>query len=111
RRTPGAAVEMPYESEFHLRSLVLALLAAAATCAVTLLAMGLLHGASVEFDLALWILPLYVAGALLTAVLFALPVLFVMRPMGLVNRWSTMLVGAALGAFNGWMSVRQGSVP
>ena len=99
---------MLYRHEFHLGSLALALLATAGTCAITLLAVGLLHGSPVDFAISLIYLVFSFMGSLFLATLFGLPVLFVMRPMGLVNRWSTMLVGAIIGTVTGWMTASEG---
>jgi len=97
--------------EFHLRSLALALLATAATCAVSLLLLGLFHATrSLDFLLSIIVLGIYFVGSLGVAALLGLPILFVLRPMGLVNGWSTMLVGAILGAVVGWTAPGESSL-
>ena len=92
---------------FHLRSLLLALVAAAATSAVSLLGLGLLTATQRDPSTLLLVLVLYFAGSLLYVVLFALPILFVLRSMGLVNWWSMLLVGAIIGIVVGWNSLQQ----
>jgi len=96
---------MPYQThrEFHLGSLALALFAAAATCAVSLLLLGLLHAtSSLGLVLSIIVLGIYFVGSLGVAAFLGLPILFVLRPMGLANGWSTTLVGAILGGVVGW---------
>ena len=89
--------------EFHLRSLALALLAAAATCAASLLLLGLFHAtSSLGLVLSIIVFGIYFVGSLGVAALLGLPILFVLRPMGLANGWSTTLIGAILGTVVGW---------
>jgi len=98
-------MDMPYQThrEFHFRSLALALLASAATCAASLLLLGLLHARSaLDFLLALILLGIYFVSSLGVTALLGLPILFVLRPMGLANGWSTTLIGAILGGVVGW---------
>jgi hypothetical protein len=96
---------MSYQTqrEFHLKSVALALLAAAAACAASLLLLGLLHATrSLGLVDAILIFGIYFVGSLGVAALLGLPILFVLRPMGLANGWSTVLIGATLGALVGW---------
>jgi hypothetical protein len=97
---------MPRETDpaFHVPSLVLAVLAAAATCAVSLELVGLLYSGKFAGLLGVLILPVYFLGALITATAFGLPMLLILRALGLLNLWSTLLVGAVLGAATGWIS-------
>ena len=89
---------------FHVPSLVLAVLAAAATCAVSLVLVALLYSGKFSGLVGVLILPAYFLGALIAAAVFGLPMLLVLRSLGLVNLWSTLLVGAVLGAATGWIS-------
>jgi hypothetical protein len=97
---------MPHERDraFHVPSLVLAVLAAAATCALSLELVGLLYSGKFAGLLGVLILPVYFLGALITAAAFGLPMLLILRALGLLNLWSTLLVGAVLGAATGWIS-------
>lgn len=90
---------------FHVPSLVLAVLAAAATCAVSLVVFGLLYSGKFTGVLGVIIVPAYFLCALIAAAVFGLPMLLILRAQGLVNLWSTLLVGAVLGAAVGWISV------
>ena len=89
---------------FHVPSLVIAVLAAAATCAVSLVLVALLYSGKFSGLVGVLILPAYFLGALIAAAVFGLPMLLVLRSLGLVNVWSTLLVGAVLGAATGWIS-------
>jgi len=97
---------MPHERDraFHVPSLALAVLASAATCAVSLELVGLLYSGKFAGLLGVLILPVYFLGALVTAAAFGLPMLLILRALGLLNLWSTLLVGAVLGAATGWIS-------
>jgi hypothetical protein len=97
---------MPRETDpaFHVPSLALAVLAAAATCAVSLELVALLYSGKFAGLLGVLILPVYFLGALITAAAFGLPMLLILRSLGLLNLWSTLLVGAVLGAATGWIS-------
>ena len=89
---------------FHVPSLVIAVLAAAATCAVSLVVVCFLYSGKFAGLVGVLILPAYFLGALIAAAAFGLPMLLVLRSLGLVNVWSTLLVGAVLGAATGWIS-------
>jgi hypothetical protein len=97
---------MPPEADrsFHLGRLTLALLAASAVGAISVMLTARLAGASVDFVTGVLILGMYFVSILIWAVLFGLPILFVLRPMGLVNTVSIALVGAVLGAGISWMA-------
>ena len=97
---------MPRETDpaFHVPSLVLAVLAAAATCAVSLPVVGFLYSGKFAGVLGVIVVPAYFLCALVAAAVFGLPMLLILRAQGLVNLWSTLLVGAVLGAATGWIS-------
>jgi hypothetical protein len=94
---------------FRPRSLVLALLAAAASCSVALLVAGLLRGASIFNLLGVIVFVVYFVGALVAAVVLGLPVMFVLRSQDAVNFWSTLVTGMAIGALLGWLAPDGGS--
>ena len=89
---------------FHKPSLALAVLAAAAACAISLPVFGLLYSGKFAGFIVILILPVYFLSALVVAAALGLPMLLILRPLGLVNVWTTLLVGAVLGAAVGWIS-------
>ena len=98
---------MPRETDpaFHKPSLALAVAAAAATCAVALPVFGLLYSGKFAGLIVIVILPFYFLCALVVAAALGLPMLLILRSLGLVNLWTTLLVGAVLGAAVGWVSL------
>ena len=85
-----------------MRSLAFALLAAAGTCALSLVAAGLVYGGTSMGTLGFVIFPVYFVGGLVLAAAFGLPILMILRALGLLNRWTTLVVGAAIGTVIGW---------
>ena len=99
------------DAHFHTRSLVLALLAAAGTCAATLLISGFLRGGSrISFVVGLLAFVLYFVAALAITVVLGIPAILALRAHKLVRWWSVLLTGAAIGAAVGW-STPEGQVP
>ena len=98
---------MPRETDpaFHKPSLALAVLAAAATCAIALPVFGLLYSGKFAGLITILVLPFYFLTALVVAAALGLPMLLILRSLGLVNLWTTLLVGAVLGAAVGWISL------
>lgn len=96
---------MPTEPDrtFRVRSLVLALLAAASTCATSLLVGGLLRSGSSPGSWGLLAFAIYFLGALVVAVLVGIPARLVLRARGLDQWWSLLLVGMAIGTAIGWL--------
>ena len=90
---------------FHKPSLALAVLAAAATCAVALPIFGFLYSGKFAGLIVVVILPFYFLCALIVAAALGLPILLILRSLGLVNLWTTLLVGAVLGAAVGWVAL------
>ena len=90
---------------FHKPSLALAVAAAAATCAASLPVFGLLYSGKFGGLIVILVFPVYFLGALVVAAALGLPMLLILRSLGLVNLWTTLLVGAVLGAAVGWISL------
>jgi hypothetical protein len=88
----------------QLRRLTLALLAGAIACAASLVVVGLFRGGTSMGIVGPIIFVVYVVAALVIATLFGLPTLFILRALGAVNLWSTLLTGAIIGAAVGWCS-------
>ena len=91
---------------FHKPSLAIAVSAAAATCAVALPVFGLLYSGKFAGLIVIVVLPVYFLCALVVAVAIGLPMLLILRSLGLVNLWTTLLVGAVLGAAVGWIALQ-----
>ena len=91
---------------FHAPSLALAVLAAGGACAVALVAVGVIYSGSFPGILGVLVMAAYFAGGVVIAAVLGLPMLLILRSLGLVNLWTTLLLGAVLGTFVGWISAQ-----
>ena len=98
---------MPRETDptFHVPSLVMAVLAAGAACAVSLVAVALIHtGKFPGISLGLLVSAAYFVVGVVIAAVFGLPMLLILRSLGLANGWTTLIVGSVLGLAAGWVA-------